>query len=387
MSNAQNEQIINQNFEIWGSYTLNGITIDTAKNWINYTIIDGGIFGDILVRTAEKSTDVSEGNFAIKMSTLNNSGIIIPGLMQLGEYSITQKASFNISGGEKFSSKPLGFNAAIKYSPAVGDTGFVFCYMTKWNGNAHDTIAVSIYPLFDSIKNYIQIQAPFIYKQATDSICDTINIIFSSSNIFSPKIGSTLFVDDFSLSYTKKVYSTIALPATDTGTNSFTANWIKSPNSAEYFLDVAYDSLFTNFLSGYNSKLVSFKSPKDAVDEYTISQIVIIPSKTNYFYRVRVKYGDTAVSENSNIIAVHYYTPLKVKELSDFKDFRINNKLLILFNIPLNSTIQIFDINGQNLYSEKNFNETISIPFTHSGIYILKIISTNKIQTLKFKIN
>ncbi len=45
----------------------------------------------------------------------------------------------------------------------------------------------------------------------------------------------------------------VTLPATNITATSFTANWQGLPGATGYFLDVATDPSFTNFVAGYNN--------------------------------------------------------------------------------------------------------------------------------------
>ncbi len=389
--NAQNQQILNGNFEEWAQFSFTSITgtttIDTATNWKNYVIYKTPQYST-LIQLAEKTTDRSQGNYAVKIETKSNSGMVIPGLMQLGDLSING-TSVSISGGQAFSGKPQALKAFIKYLPAQNDTAFILSYLTKWNTSTKttDTVAAAAYPLLDTIANYTEITAPFFYKTA-DSTCDTINVILTSSSKIHPQIGSTLYADSISLDYEKIPFPTLALPATDTSsTTSFTANWIMSPRTNKYFLDVATDSSFTNYLPGYENKAVTYIPVKDNYTNYIVSYVVNFSTKRDFYYRVRVNYGDT-VSINSNVMSVYSFSiPFGIKEIKELKDYRIYNKVLFLYNLPLDSRIQVFTLDGRNLFNILNRNRTINIPFTNSGVYILRVTSKNKIESLKFKID
>jgi len=74
--------------------------------------------------------------------------------------------------------------------------------------------------------------------------------------------------------------------------NSFTANWTATTGATAYYLDVATNSGFTAFVSGYNNKNVG------NVTSYALSGL---SNNSNYYYRVRaVNTGGT--SDQSNTI-------------------------------------------------------------------------------------
>jgi hypothetical protein len=75
--------------------------------------------------------------------------------------------------------------------------------------------------------------------------------------------------------------------------NSFTASWSSPPGATGYRLDVATDSLFTSFVSGYNNRSVSGTS----------QQVTGLAGGVKYFYRVRAENG-SLTGDNSNTIPV-----------------------------------------------------------------------------------
>lgn len=85
----------------------------------------------------------------------------------------------------------------------------------------------------------------------------------------------------------------IANTATSVGASSFTANWNPSAGATGYYLDVATNSSFTNFVPGYNNLNVG----------NFISYNVNLPSCGTYYYRVRA-YNSCGISSNSNTITV-----------------------------------------------------------------------------------
>jgi len=100
-----------------------------------------------------------------------------------------------------------------------------------------------------------------------------------------------------------------ALEATNITYDSFTANWTSSPVATWYYLDVATDSLFVNFLDGFNNKNVS------NVTSITVSGLNPL---RNYYYRVRA--GNGNLSNNSNIIEVTTHNSLFTLISTNLKD-------------------------------------------------------------------
>ncbi|MCX7697569.1 MAG: fibronectin type III domain-containing protein [Bacteroidales bacterium] len=90
-----------------------------------------------------------------------------------------------------------------------------------------------------------------------------------------------------------------ALPATNITSNSFHAQWSAVPGATGYYIDVAYNSTFTNFVSGYNNYNAG---------NNTWILLSGLPCNRNYYYRVRA-YNSCGTSANSGTITV--YVPCK----------------------------------------------------------------------------
>ncbi|GEM_PF-2330217 len=269
-ANSQ-QQIPNGNFETWSDdYTLTG--------WKSY---DYGFFGHPIT----KNTSAFEGDFAVQIKTLNILGTIIPGIISLGNINLSSMMPY---GGIPYTDRPQGLSFEMKYNPVQGDTMAFFAYLTKWNSEAgtSDTIGGTFY-FSDYITNdYQNISLPFIYQ--SEEIPDSINIGFLSS-AFSPKVNSTLIVDDLQMLNTPIVSTSICLPATNVLSNEFSANWLAVPNATSYLLDVSTDYNFTNILPQYNQYNVG------SINSYSVSEL----STGIYFYRVSVLY-DSEQSIYSN---------------------------------------------------------------------------------------
>lgn len=310
-------QVPNGNFENW-------LTVSTANDslegWTNAIYYDLGYpLGVVRIATAEQeSSDVFQGNYSVKMETKDLYGNTVPGMMQLGQFNLTND-DMEISGGYPFADRPIGISFYAKYTPAGSDSAYMYAYMTKYDeaNNSTDTIAMTAYFFTDTIVDYTQILMPFAYM--SEEIPDTINILFISTNPLDMKVGSTLWVDSLQMKYDIDAYPTLAIAATEITDTSFTANWFPSMYSNEYYLDVASDSIFLNLITGYDNLLVTSYSPTVYIPEPE-------QGAENYFYRVRVKYGDTATSVNSNVIPVNLAYPtvcLPASEISS-GSFRAN---------------------------------------------------------------
>jgi len=91
-----------------------------------------------------------------------------------------------------------------------------------------------------------------------------------------------------------------ALEATYISSSFFTANWSNSDGSTGYKLDLATDSLFTQYVPGYNDL------DTGDVTEWSITGL---NAQTTYYYRVRAS-NPLGSSTNSNMISVFTQDPV-----------------------------------------------------------------------------
>ena len=88
--------------------------------------------------------------------------------------------------------------------------------------------------------------------------------------------------------------ATIAVAASETTPTSFLANWNSVPDATGYYIDVALNPSFTNFIIGYSGYDVGNTNTKEVFG---------LSCNTVYYYRVR-SYNTCGISDNSNAIIV-----------------------------------------------------------------------------------
>lgn len=179
---------------------------------------------------------------------------------------------------------------------------------------------------------------------------------------------------------------TSATAITKTG---FAANWTAVTGATGYFLDVATNSTFTNFVNGYNNKDVG------NVTTYAVSGLT---PNTPHYYRVRA-YNSAGVSASSNTINV---TLVDIKEDEIPIEFSLeqnypnpfNPSTTISYQLPTAGyvTLKVYDVLGREVATLVDENQVAGIynsKFTTqnygltSGVYFYTLKTGNYVQTNK----
>jgi len=140
-----------------------------------------------------------------------------------------------------------------------------------------------------------------------------------------------------------------ATSATNITTTSFTANWDAVSGATGYYLDVATDNSFNNYVSGYQNL---------DVGNVTSQSVTGLTASTTYYYRVR-SYDSSNTSANSNTISVTTsssssgtVTDVYISEISDASTTA--SEYIELYN-PDNTA---FDLTGAKLVRVKASDNT-----------------------------
>jgi photosystem II stability/assembly factor-like uncharacterized protein len=178
------------------------------------------------------------------------------------------------------------------------------------------------------------------------------------------------------------------LITTNIGQKSFTANWNAVTGATGYYLDVAMDNGFINYVSSYNNK---------DVRNITSCTITELSPNTIHYYRIRA-YNDTRTSPSSQVIAVSL---VGVQDnVSIPKEFSIeqnypnpfNPTTTINYSVPKSQfvTLKVFDLLGREIATLVNENENAGyykVKFDASsltsGIYFYQLRSGNFSETKK----
>jgi hypothetical protein len=266
-SNAQNT-IPNYGMENWSSPS--GF-YDDPNGWGTFNILSETILGGNPVSCFKDSVNPHSGNYCARIEsvalTSNPASGSIPdtlGAIWTGAISlISQSATF----GYPSTVRPMTFAWWDHYTPmAAGDSGFVLCALTHWNGLSTDTLAWSGSVIYTTA-TWTQYSIPFYYNPLFPNTIfpDTAVIIASCTDDNFPRPGSKMWVDDFSFSGWVGVNefandnSVSVYPNPSSTTTNFEVN------DANAFEIAVYD------MTGREVKREKIISNKVSIDSYTLA--------------------------------------------------------------------------------------------------------------------
>ena len=128
--------------------------------------------------------------------------------------------------------------------------------------------------------------------------------------------------------------SPVVASASGITTSGFTANWAASSGATKYFLDVATDSGFTSFVTGYQNK---------DVGNVIFSAVTGLDAGTTYYYRVRANNsaGTSADSQIQVVLTTSAAAPLITPSVASLTG--------LSYNVPGPSTAQSLTLSAANL--------------------------------------
>lgn len=158
----------------------------------------------------------------------------------------------------------------------------------------------------------------------------------------------------------------IANSASDITSSGFTVNFGSSLNAIGYYLDIATDVNFLNYITGYQNK--------DIGNVLTYLVIGLIFSK-NYYYRVRA-YNSNGTSSDSNIILATTSAPEEVT---------IGTQVWMKNNIDINisgSTVYDGDEGNRSIYGGLyDFDMVAAINAAYPGYHVPTLAEFSTLRT------
>lgn len=186
----------NGGFENWTPE----FTFENPDNWQTFNVLSLLVPANPLSAFKATGIDKHSGNYAIKIKSIfvNNKPMpsTIPdtfGCFFTGKIGI---APISFKAGYPYTGRPEKLEFYSKYSPVGNDSGLARVTLRKRNGTIHDTIGVGELTIGStSIYTFFQLNLTYYSLEQPDS---AIIAFFSSKDLTTARVGSTLFVDDVS---------------------------------------------------------------------------------------------------------------------------------------------------------------------------------------------
>lgn len=229
----------------------------------------------------------------------NDKGLLIPRLTTAERDAISSPAnglmiyntdcnSFNYYNGSSW----VPMNSIGGSAPAT--PGSITGGTSQCNGATGVTYSISAVNGATSYTWIVPSGASITAGQGTTSI--TVDFGSNSGNVCVTANNDCGVSDAACLSIT--INSAPSVPTANAGsgiaTTSFSANWTTSTGATGYYLDVATDAGFTNFVTGYNNK---------SLGVVLSDNVAGLSCATNYYYRVRAtNFCGTTTSSNTIMV-------------------------------------------------------------------------------------
>lgn len=156
-----------------------------------------------------KTDDAYSGNYAAKMITDSLPGLpLVTGSLSTGVFTVNlNKPLESMISGVPYKSRPERFQGYYKYFPVDGDSCEIRTTLTRWNfsANKRDTIGQTVFRTVETVSDYTYFDLEVQYFMSENP--DTIDMVFAASaggEYFIGGIGSTLYVDEFTLTFPDK---------------------------------------------------------------------------------------------------------------------------------------------------------------------------------------
>lgn len=149
--------------------------------------------------SVSKTEDKHSGSSAIKLETVEFTNVFLSELDTLPGFAFLGETEKGVAG-KPFTSRPTSFSGFYKTNFTKLDTAFIAVALYKWNAQKkdQDSIGGALFATSTNVSNYASFTVPFIYTSSTENP-DTM-VVFLASSGGNPIPGSTLFVDDLSIS-------------------------------------------------------------------------------------------------------------------------------------------------------------------------------------------
>ncbi|MEX0966173.1 MAG: Calx-beta domain-containing protein [Bacteroidia bacterium] len=180
-------QIIpNAGFENWN-------TINLPQDPLHFVTSNSQVYLETGANVT-RVTDQQNGDYAIRLETVEASGEVVPGVVSSGAVNIS---SFSFQGGFPYSNAPDSVTGYWKGDFEPNDSGFiVFVYV-----NNNQPVTFPVFKHFKgNVANYTRFSFPV--PAPSSGVADSFFIAMSSGDLNNPKVGSVFYLDNLRLTGT-----------------------------------------------------------------------------------------------------------------------------------------------------------------------------------------
>ena len=156
-----------------------------------------------------KTDDAVSGSYAAKMVSDSLPGLpFITGSLSTGIFKVDLNNPLeSMVSGVPYKSRPARFQGYYKYFPTEGDSCEIRTTLTRWNftANKRDTVGEVVFRTVETVPEYTFFDLEMKYFMSENP--DTMDMVFAASaggEYFIGGIGSTLYIDNFTLTFTDK---------------------------------------------------------------------------------------------------------------------------------------------------------------------------------------
>jgi hypothetical protein len=187
---AQTDTITNGGFESWSRA---GANYFDAAGWVSPDDASGGA----IVVVGPDSTSPHAGHYCAKLKTGTIAGYMVPGFVTNGQIDVTNQ---NIVGGVQIHSRPLAVQGWYEYTPSGSDTG---TFSVTIRDASRTVIGTGSLDVSAAQSSWTFFSVPVTYTSG--AMGDTSLVSLFSSG-YHGTVGSVMFVDDVSYSYTTGIH-------------------------------------------------------------------------------------------------------------------------------------------------------------------------------------
>lgn len=196
---------VDYGFETWADVANAAAGVQDPKGWASFNVLTNAFIG--MKQTVFKETAApAVGSASAKVvteaipSTFPVPGYDTVGILAIGSVDFLSKS---IKLGAAYTSRSAKVTFSTKYQPASLDTGSVAVSLTKFNTTTQkiEVVAKGTWTSSATSTAWASQEITLTYDPNFANVApDSIKIIVSSSSLYRPKVGSTLYIDDINLS-------------------------------------------------------------------------------------------------------------------------------------------------------------------------------------------